>query len=241
MLKSYQYDEKDQGGTITSLSAPQLESKSFVYRLRRLLTAGRPFREAKGTAMAEAVFAWAEEVDDTIERLNERIHYLEGLSNTDELTGLLNRRGFHSELRRGIALSQRSKETGLLLLCDLDHFKSINDRYGHLAGDKVLRAVGDLLGQRTRQSDAVGRLGGDEFAVLMTQSKPSEALRRVARLEARLNALLVPWEDIEIPVSASVGTTTFKGNVSIEALFQQADQALYQQKQPSLKRAVGAE
>ena len=241
MLKSYQYGAANLGGAIAPLPSASPESRSYVYRLRRLLAAGRPFKEVKGTAMAEAVFAWAEEVDDTIERLNERIHYLEGLSNTDELTGLLNRRGFHSELRRGIALSQRSKETGLLLLCDLDHFKSINDRYGHLAGDKVLRAVGELLGQRTRRSDSVGRLGGDEFAVLMTQSKPSEALRRVARLEARLNTLLVPWEDIEIPVSASVGTTTFKGNVSIEALFQQADQALYEQKQPSFKRAVGAD
>src|SRR3546814_1418393 len=81
------------------------------------------------------------------------------------MTGLLNRRGFGLELSRALARARRQNESGLLVMCDLDNFKAINDTYGHPAGDAILRAVGKALKRNTRESDYVARVGGDEFAV----------------------------------------------------------------------------
>ncbi|MFQ6017031.1 MAG: GGDEF domain-containing protein [Kiloniellaceae bacterium] len=163
-----------------------------------------------------------------------RIRYLESLSITDELTGLLNRRGFRLELNRALAGARRRKETGLLLLCDLDHFKAINDSYGHMTGDAVLRAVAGLLLSRTRRSDYVARLGGDEFAVLMTHSTEAQAERRVATLARLINSLVVERDGHGIPISASIGFEGYHENSQPETLLFLADRALYRTKRPRL-------
>src|SRR3546814_4310772 len=85
-----------------------------------------------------------------------RSRSLESLSVTDEMTGLLNRRGFGLELSRALARARRQNESGLLVMCDLDNFKAINDTYGHPAGDAILRAVGKALKRNTRESE-IGR------------------------------------------------------------------------------------
>src|SRR3546814_19486078 len=104
-----------------------------------------PLLDALRTAAAEA--------EQTLALQRARIRYLESLSVTDEMTGLLNRRGFGLELSRALARARRQNESGLLVMCDLDNFKAINDTYGHPAGDALLRAVGQAL-KRDRKSVA---------------------------------------------------------------------------------------
>ena len=167
-----------------------------------------------------------------------RIRYLEGLSITDQLTGLLNRRGFLAELDRALARARRNGETGLLLLCDLDHFKEINDTHGHVAGDAVLCAVAGCLQSNTRRTDYVGRLGGDEFAVLMTHSTSIQAERRVRYLATLINSLVVDWNGHGIGTSASFGSEGYHRNSQAETLLFLADRALYRHKGPRLVTAV---
>ncbi len=206
-------------------------------RLRRRI-AGNAWRLDKaGRKLVEDLLEATAEAERRLAEQRARIRYLEDLSITDELTGLLNRRGFHVELDRALARAQRRGETGVLLLCDLNNFKPINDTFGHPAGDAVLCAVAGLLCRRTRRSDYVARLGGDEFAVLMTDTAPTRAGSRAARLQAQLNQLRIEWEDARIPVSAGFGLEAYDGRSRPDSLMIAADRALYRGKQPRLVEA----
>src|ERR1700722_1732360 len=128
------------------------------------------------------------EADRVIRAQEEHIRRLEGLALTDELTGLLNRRGFTQALQRELALARRDLgASGVLIMADLDDFKSINDQLGHAAGDDYLRGAGRMLTASVRSSDIVARLGGDEFAVLCTRMSDDTGMKRLAKLEKAFN------------------------------------------------------
>ena len=187
-----------------------------------------------GNQALERVQKAVSEADRTIESLEARIRFLESLSITDELTGLLNRRGFYLELGRAQARALRNGETGLLLLCDLDGFKAVNDRHGHLVGDRVLCAVARLLQSHTRRSDYVGRLGGDEFAVLMTATERQLGEDLATKLGTVINSHVLVYRDLEVPISASFGHEVYHGSRCFEATYCSADRALYRSKTPRL-------
>ena len=192
---------------------------------------------ALGTREADALQTVRQAVRDadrTIESLQARIRFLESLSITDELTGLLNRRGFHLELGRAQARARRNGESGLLLLCDLDDFKEINDTYGHLVGDRVLSAVARLLQTHTRKSDYVARMGGDEFSVLMTDTERRLGEDLAKKLEMAINQHVLVYREHEVPISASFGHEVYHGDSCFEATYCSADQALYRSKAPRL-------
>ena len=199
-------------------------------------TAGR--LDEAGRRLLEDLLDIAADADRRIAEQCARIRHLEDLSITDELTGLLNRRGFRLEFERALARARRRGETGVLLLCDLDGFKPVNDTFGHPAGDAVLRAVADLLRGRTRHSDYVARLGGDEFAVIMTDTTPQRAAARAARLRLRLNQMEIGWNEARIPVSASFGIAAYGPDSQFDGLMMSADRDLYRDKQPRLAVAV---
>ena len=207
-------------------------------RLRRLTDDGDSASPLAHKELIDQVLAAAVMAEQSLAIQRARIRYLEGLSITDELTSLLNRRGFQIELSRALARAQRTQETGLLLLCDLDHFKAINDTYGHMAGDAVLCAVASLLQTKTRRTDYVARLGGDEFAVLMTHSARAQAEVRVETLAELINNLVIEWDGHEIPVSASFGTEGYHHGSQPDSLLFLADRALYRRKGPRLVHAA---
>ena len=220
---------------ITQDSLPQLCSAAD--RLRRAAQDGAATLDPSVIALLDDLLAAAAEAEQSIALQRARIRYLESLSVTDELTTLLNRRGFETELSRALARARRMSETGLLLLCDLNHFKAVNDSYGHQAGDAMLRAVAQALQGSTRESDYVARVGGDEFAVIMTHTPKHESAHLAAKLSSLINQLRVPWQQSELPVSASFGMADYDSHSQPETLVFLADQDLYRSKKPRLMPA----
>jgi diguanylate cyclase (GGDEF)-like protein/PAS domain S-box-containing protein len=150
---------------------------------------------------------------------------LRHLADFDALTGLINRRRFEEALAAELETAEGS---GALLLVDLDHFKFVNDSFGHAAGDDLIRAVATVLADRLRDGDELARVGGDEFAVLLRRADPAEA----ATIAARLLAGIERARPRGLSVSASIGATSFAADECTTAgdLLVAADIALYQAK-----------
>ncbi len=161
------------------------------------------------------------------------------LAGEDALTGLSNRRALSTELARALAGADRSGQGVSLLLLDLDRFKPINDVYGHIAGDQVLREIAVRLRRSVRMSEFVARLGGDEFAVIVThdradQRAPMEAAARIADAVTRPMTL----DAAHIDIGLTVGIATYPNDAGDAAtLMQRSDIALYNGKQTNLGKA----
>jgi diguanylate cyclase (GGDEF)-like protein len=160
-----------------------------------------------------------------------RIAYLEELATSDELTGVLNRRGFEAELKRVLARARRDVEQGILVYIDLDDFKPVNDTHGHSAGDEVLRKVANILNEMTRDMDVIGRLGGDEFAIILVNTSHENGLDRAETLNTALNEASLFWQGQELTIQASFGMQSYQSGDEAHALLQSADEAMYKIKQ----------
>jgi diguanylate cyclase (GGDEF)-like protein len=163
--------------------------------------------------------------------LLERVQFL---AERDALTGVRNRRSFQRELARHLSHSDRADEPLSLAMFDLDHFKRLNDRYGHQVGDDALRRAAEALTSASRAFDIVARYGGEEFAVIMPALPAGEALQAVERLRAAIAKAGGP-----APVTASVGVATYPTNArDAESLIRFADEALYQSKAKGRNQAT---
>jgi GGDEF domain-containing protein len=138
----------------------------------------------KITKLAQSLVA---EISDALKAQDKRIAELEALATTDELTQILNRRGFEQQLEHELSIARRHGVGGVMIFVDLDEFKPINDTYGHAAGDEVLKAASTILQAQIRDTDYVGRLGGDEFAILLPRSNKRNGVRRAEELDKKLN------------------------------------------------------
>lgn len=176
------------------------------------------------------ILAFVAEKEQSLNDLRGRVAELERLLETDELTSLLNRRGLEAVAHRALAGATRYREGGVLALIDLDHFKRLNDDYGHAAGDAALRLVGNILSDNIRVTDYAARLGGDEFAVLWVRANPSALPQRIRTLKRKLDAAVLDWGGTQIHVKASVGTAAYSADTSLEDLMRRADKAMYRQK-----------
>ena len=146
---------------------------------------------------------YAAQVEQQIASQNERIEYLQSLSYTDELTGLFNRRGFAEQVKRTLVAARRFGHTGVLVYCDLDNFKEINDSHGHCVDDKVLRRIAEVARHSLREIDTIARLGGDEFAMLIAQNKWANGMKRVQSLKWAIEG--VPSDGLpEVKVSLGI-------------------------------------
>ncbi|HET9161548.1 MAG TPA: GGDEF domain-containing protein [Caulobacteraceae bacterium] len=163
-------------------------------------------------------------------RLHGLLNEAEGLADLDVLTPLLNRRAFVRELGRTAAFAQRYGAPAALIYFDLDGFKAVNDRFGHAAGDAVLRAAAERLAGQVRESDVVGRLGGDEFGVILAQADLSAATTKAETLKEALEADPVACGDWMAPVKASFGVAEIAAGAGPEDILAAADQAMYQAK-----------
>jgi diguanylate cyclase (GGDEF)-like protein len=154
---------------------------------------------------------------------------------TDGLTGLPNKRAVTDALKRTFAQAAMTKAPLGLLLLDLDHFKQVNDQYGHAAGDQVLASVGAALRSVLRNRDFAGRNGGEEFAVLLPDTDIAAALETAERVRAAIAEITLPGTDV--PVTVSVGVAGFPDHANtLERLERLADAALYVAKRQGRNR-----
>ncbi len=146
----------------------------------------------------------------------------------DALTGLYNRRRFHEELERMLAVGQRHGEQVALLSFDLDGFKAVNDRFGHQAGDRVLVGVAQGVAAIVRRNELLFRLGGDEFAVLVPEARPEEVMTLAQRVNRSIASQRFDFDDGVASVGVSIGIALFPQHAqTAEALIEAADTALY--------------
>ncbi|MCD4687983.1 MAG: diguanylate cyclase [Desulfuromonadaceae bacterium] len=152
---------------------------------------------------------------------------------TDGLTGLFNRGYFDANLDQNLSLAHRTSRPLTLLLADLDHFKTINDTHGHLAGDRALQCFADLLKKSARRSDIVCRYGGEEFAVILPECDPDQAFLAAERFREKITRY-----DFGFPLTVSIGlaATTSNCRYSPTQLLEQADLALYSAKEKGRNR-----
>ncbi len=151
-------------------------------------------------------------------------------SRTDHLTLIPNRRHFFELLDSSTAMASRYGQPLCLAVLDVDHFKDINDSYGHTAGDEVLVRIAAVMQSRLRRSDSVGRLGGEEFGVLLPMTSLQAGAVIIERLRQQIAALEFPGLEPPPQVSCSIGVAGHAADMSAEAFYHAADTALYRAK-----------
>ena len=162
-------------------------------------------------------------------------------SRHDKLTGLKNRMGFYSDYSRSyekILLDTESVRTISLFICDIDHFKRVNDTYGHNAGDAVLRHVADYFRKNSRICDGIYRWGGEEFIVILPDTDMDMAAEVADELRVDIMNSVCHFEDLDIKVTMSFGVTSITPTLSIEDNIKVADEKLYAAKEGGRNRVI---
>jgi diguanylate cyclase (GGDEF)-like protein len=165
-----------------------------------------------------------------VEQLKLSLAEAEASADHDTLAPVYNRRAFMREASKIVALVKRHEIEASLIYFDLNNFKSINDSFGHAAGDTVLRSIGEILIRQTRETDIVGRIGGDEFAVVLTHVGPDAARVKAESLAAAVCTEKVLHNGESHFVSAAYGITNFSQGDTAEGVLARADEAMYADK-----------
>ncbi|MGB0205632.1 MAG: GGDEF domain-containing protein [Neptuniibacter sp.] len=155
---------------------------------------------------------------------------------TDPLTGLPNRAAYDEQIAQEYERWSRYKTDFSVAVCDLDFFKKVNDTYGHLAGDKVLRLVGKVISKNIRATDFACRFGGEEFVVMLPSSSVSDAVEAMDKVRQKLETSPFNFHGEPVNITMSFGVTEIKEGDSVDDLFARADQALYQAKENGRNR-----
>jgi diguanylate cyclase (GGDEF)-like protein len=160
---------------------------------------------------------------------------------TDPLTGVFNRRTFVELSNKEAARAQRRGSLTSVLMIDIDHFKRVNDTYGHAVGDQVIKALAETATKGLRPTDILARYGGEEFVITLPDTDAAVANRVAERLRAALESLTIPVDGAEVRFTVSVGVATFSTGISITTAMEHADHALYRAKQNGRNRVEVAE
>ncbi|HYC04245.1 MAG TPA: GGDEF domain-containing protein [Azospirillaceae bacterium] len=214
----------------TASILPRLDRDLSAAGLQASLRTAEPASGGLNHFMLQEMALRLADAERVISEQRERIEALETMTMTDELTGLMNRRGFMDAFRRELAATRRGTATGVLVMVDLDGFKAINDRHGHLAGDAYLRQVGRALTESVRAQDVVARLGGDEFAVLLTRVGEAAGQARAEALAKAFEGRHATWQNVALPLRASFGAMAYRSGDREDEALRRADARMYQVK-----------
>ncbi|MEM7018988.1 MAG: diguanylate cyclase [Pseudomonadota bacterium] len=165
----------------------------------------------------------------------------ETLASTDMLTQLNNRRAFFERAEPVLKLAARHTQPLSLIFTDIDHFKRINDTYGHAAGDEILKTVADTLRNTARETDIAGRIGGEEFVLLLPNTPQADAAQLAERLRLAIAELDVSYQAQPLSLTASFGVAALMPDNTLENLLSRADAALYEAKSSGRNRVVQVE
>jgi diguanylate cyclase len=194
--------------------------------------------------MQNAIVKLKQRLDDSrgeIEQLREEVERARGDALADALTGLSNRRGFDAALNKSLEALDRSGPGLSLLMTDIDHFKHINDQYGHLFGDKVIRAVAQILKQNIKGRDTAARYGGEEFVILLPDTSLDGARAVAEKIRASIERSRIRRADNAqqlANITISVGVTRYQPGESPQAFIERADNALYASKHSGRNRVT---
>jgi diguanylate cyclase (GGDEF)-like protein len=184
--------------------------------------------QAERQTLANQLATMARELARKNKELEAANQAIEHIARTDALTGLSNRRTLDELLSREIARANRQHQPLTLILADVDHFKGINDTYGHAVGDQVLSALGRIFGSQVRPYDVAARFGGEEFVLVFPGTECHDGVAIAERLRRQIGAIQVPNGPERITIS--LGVATLIENDSAEAFLARADAALYRAK-----------
>jgi diguanylate cyclase len=218
-------------GLAVYLSLMGIEFFSYIRRLHEVQDAVDEQKRTLEVAN-QALHQQIVKINDLQEKLREQ-------ANRDSLTGLFNRRYLEGTLERELARCKRENAPLTMLLLDIDHFKLVNDTYGHQAGDEVLRVFARALLESARAEDIVCRYGGEEFLLVLPKMPLNIARGRATQLLELFRQTTVSFESSRIPVTTSIGIAAVPDHAtSVENLIRCADQALYRAKSTGRNRAV---
>ncbi|MFN3436841.1 MAG: diguanylate cyclase [Acidovorax sp.] len=226
----------EEGEVLGSFCAVDFKPKQWSERDIEILVelAHSALREIRLRQALQKAEALNQQLLEQVKRVDELNRELGELATTDALTGLNNRRAFDHGLQLEMAIVERRNTPLSLLMLDVDHFKRINDQFGHDAGDKVLIAIAQMLNGCARVVDVVARVGGEEFAVILPNTDADGALEVAERM--RTTVAQAKW--LANPATISIGVATLQIKESASRLYSRADAALYDAKAKGRNRVV---
>jgi len=195
-------------------------------------------RARKAEERASRVVSKLNKVESEMLDLKSSLHQAHEQAFVDALTGIKNRRAFDERIDVEFKRWQRSGEPLVLAVMDIDHFKKINDTYGHPIGDKVLRAISQLIDKKVRDSDFFGRVGGEEFALIFTSGELANVLKRLEEFRESIANCKFGSKGKRIVITVSAGCALFHKGDSPEDVYERADKALYKAKQTGRNKCV---
>lgn len=202
------------------------------------------FRQREAT-FAAAISARSEQMRSRIveleaeaKRLQSELHDEQRASTIDVLTGIANRQAYDRRVDEELHRLRRFKQATCLAVWDVDHFKRINDSYGHRAGDRVLRVVADCFGSRIRSTDFIARYGGEEFVMILPGTHLEDAVRFSERIRAAIAEIGFHFRGSPVSITVSSGVTALLPDDTAGTAFDRADKALYRAKQEGRNRCV---
>jgi diguanylate cyclase (GGDEF)-like protein len=214
------------------------EKEEILHRVHNQLVLRKSFIERQ--SMIEELKDLSEKKDLLINELTELKEQLELSSKTDPLTNLLNRRGAMELIEKEISRFHQTNIPFTLVLSDIDHFKHVNDTYGHDAGDFILNKMGEIFNSNHRKYDRVARWGGEEFLVLLPETEIEDGKRLAENFRGEIEALELEHKGHEIPITMSFGVSQYGlGSDSLDSCLKIADENLYEAKDSGRNLVVG--
>ncbi|MDC7683473.1 GGDEF domain-containing protein [Asticcacaulis sp. BYS171W] len=217
-------------GTVSALATPRPQTTSQA--APTLAETGEEWPYA-ARALIDSLIRENTRLKADMKALSEQAQAAEHLADHDVLTPTLNRRAFLRDMARAMSDCKRYGEAAVLIFLDMDGFKSINDTYGHAAGDAALIYVAELLKANVREGDSVGRMGGDEFAILLRHADLAVARSKAQKLEAELHLGTFEYQGLYLKTGGSFGVRAYDGQTSAEAWVSEADAAMFLVKKAS--------
>lgn len=176
---------------------------------------------------------------EVIKQINFMYYRSKYLSSTDELTGLANRRCFENCFEKEFLRARRYKNKLTLVMFDIDHFKNVNDTYGHPCGDFVLKQVANAALQTFRKTDTVFRFGGEEFSIILAETDIQQAIIPLERFRKTVETLNLTYDGIPVDVTVSIGACQLTEELNTkEEFLNKTDKALYEAKNSGRNRTV---
>lgn len=200
--------------------------------------ANKETSSASLTDQLKSLIGRVESIENESEKTKELLEEERYKATHDPLTELPNREAYNERAFHELQRFKRYCRPLTLAVCDLDHFKSINDTYGHQAGDKVLKLISKLISTRLRKVDFVARYGGEEFVMLMPETAKKQALSVLDKVRAVVSKTPFKFKGNPVKITMSFGLASFGAEDSVESVFERADQALYQAKNQGRNQCV---